>query len=72
MKKLIERIIETKNPTVVGLDPTLSYIPRQIQDEAFAEFGKTLRGAGISRFQQGNHRRGLRYCTRGETTVRLL
>ena len=45
MKKLIERIIETKNPTVVGLDPTLSYIPRQIQDEACAEFGKTLRGA---------------------------
>ena len=45
MKKLIERIIELKNPTVVGLDPKLDYIPEEIKESCFAEFGKTLRGA---------------------------
>ena len=25
--RLIERIIELKNPTVVGLDPKLEYVP---------------------------------------------
>ena len=45
MEKLIRRIIERNNPTVVGLDPTLDYIPAQVKAEAFAEYGKTLRGA---------------------------
>jgi len=29
--RLIEKIIETKNPTVVGLDPKLEYVPEFIQ-----------------------------------------
>lgn len=45
MEKLINRIIELKNPTVVGLDPTLDYIPEEIKKAAFAEYGKGLRGA---------------------------
>lgn len=45
MEKLIERIIALKNPTVVGLDPTLAYIPEQIKEEAFEQYGKTLKGA---------------------------
>ena len=45
MKKLIERIIELKNPTVVGLDPTLDYIPGQIKAAAFEKHGNTLAGA---------------------------
>lgn len=45
MEKLIRRIIETKNPTVVGLDPTLGYIPQQLKDAAFGEYGKNLKGA---------------------------
>ncbi|MEM1484799.1 orotidine-5'-phosphate decarboxylase [Oscillospiraceae bacterium PP1C4] len=45
MEKLIIKIIETKNPTVVGLDPTLDYIPAHIKEEAFRKYGKTLRGA---------------------------
>lgn len=45
MKKLIERIIELKNPTVVGLDPTLDFIPAHIKEKAFEEYGKNLRGA---------------------------
>lgn len=45
MQKLIERIIELKNPTVVGLDPTLDYIPGHIREEAFASEGKNEAGA---------------------------
>lgn len=45
MQKLIERIIELKNPTVVGLDPTLDYIPRHIVEEAFEKEGKNAKGA---------------------------
>ncbi|MCI8648912.1 MAG: orotidine-5'-phosphate decarboxylase [Anaerotruncus sp.] len=48
MEKLIRRIIETKNPTVVGLDPTLDYIPAQIREEAFAAYGKTLQSAAYA------------------------
>ena len=29
--KLIDRIVETKNPTVAGLDPKYSYIPAYIR-----------------------------------------
>ena len=45
MKKLIDKIVELGNPTVVGLDPTLDYLPAQIKEAAFAQFGKNLRGA---------------------------
>ncbi len=43
--KLIDKIIETHNPTVVGLDPRLDYIPEHILDKAFSEYGQTLKGA---------------------------
>lgn len=39
--KLIEKIKETENPTVVGLDPRLSYVPKHIKEQCFEEFGKT-------------------------------
>ena len=39
--KLIERIKATENPTVVGLDPRLSYVPKHIKEQCFEEFGKT-------------------------------
>jgi orotidine 5''-phosphate decarboxylase, subfamily 2 len=39
--KLIEKIKTTENPTVVGLDPRLSYVPKHIQQQCFDEFGKT-------------------------------
>ena len=34
--RLLEKIIETKNPTVAGLDPKLDFIPKYILDEALA------------------------------------
>ena len=37
MDRLIERIIELKNPTVAGLDPKLDYIPDFIIEYVVAE-----------------------------------
>lgn len=43
--RLIKKIIETKNPTVVGLDPKLDYIPEFIKQECFEKDGQTLKAA---------------------------
>ncbi len=43
--RLIAKIIETKNPTVAGLDPKLDYIPQYIREESYAKYGKNLEGA---------------------------
>lgn len=43
--RLIAKIIETKNPTVAGLDPKLDYIPAYIKEESYAKYGKNLEGA---------------------------
>ncbi|HIR41110.1 MAG TPA: orotidine-5'-phosphate decarboxylase [Candidatus Egerieicola pullicola] len=48
MDRLITRILETKNPSVAGLDPKLSYIPDFIKEEAFAKHGKNLEGAAAA------------------------
>jgi orotidine-5'-phosphate decarboxylase len=45
MDVLQEKIRQKKNPTVAGLDPKLDYIPQFIKDEAFGQYGKTLKGA---------------------------
>lgn len=42
---LITKIIATQNPTVLGLDPTLDFIPAEIKAEAYGMHGKTLEGA---------------------------
>ncbi|OPX43254.1 orotidine 5'-phosphate decarboxylase [Ruminiclostridium hungatei] len=43
--RLIESIKEKNNPTVVGLDPKLEYVPAFIREKAFKEYGVTLKGA---------------------------
>ena len=43
--RLIERIIELKNPTVVGLDPKLEYVPEYIQRRYLDKDGWTLKAA---------------------------
>ncbi|MCR5006130.1 MAG: orotidine-5'-phosphate decarboxylase [Clostridiales bacterium] len=43
--RLIDRIMELKNPTVVGLDPRLGMIPDHVKEAAYAKYGKTLEGA---------------------------
>ena len=55
IRKLIEQITRKYAPGVVGLDPMLSYVPKQIQEAAFEEFGETLEGAAeaIWQFNKG-------------------
>ena len=48
--RLIKKIIETKNPTVVGLDPKLEYVPDYIKNEFFNADGMTLKAAAKSIF----------------------
>ncbi len=43
--KLIDRIQKTGAPIVVGLDPTMKFVPDHIKKTAFAEKGETLEGA---------------------------
>lgn len=48
---LIDKINEKKNPTVVGLDPKLDYIPNFILNENYEKYGFTLKAAGKSIFE---------------------
>lgn len=45
INKLIEKIVQTNNPTVAGLDPKLEYVPEYIKEKAFSKYGYTLKGA---------------------------
>jgi orotidine-5'-phosphate decarboxylase len=42
--KLIKGIKEKNNPTVVGLDPRIEYVPQFIKEKAFSEYGNNLNG----------------------------
>ncbi|GHU55209.1 orotidine 5'-phosphate decarboxylase [Clostridia bacterium] len=50
MDKLIKKIIEKNNPTVVGLDPNLDFIPQSIKRKHFDEDGCTLKAASKAIF----------------------
>lgn len=43
--RLIEKIVQTQNPSVVGLDPKLEYVPQFIIDKKVKKYGKTLKAA---------------------------
>ncbi len=43
--RLIDSIREKNNPTVVGLDPKIEYIPAFIKEKSFKEYGINLKGA---------------------------
>ncbi len=51
INKLISKIKKTEAPIVVGLDPTMKFIPEHIQKKAFAEYGETLKGAAEAVWQ---------------------
>lgn len=51
INKLIEKIKKTGAPIVVGLDPMLAYVPKHVQQKAFAEYGETLEGAAEAVWQ---------------------
>ncbi len=46
--RLIKKIKETNNPSVVGLDPRLEFIPAHIKEKAFKESGEGLAGAAAA------------------------
>ena len=52
---LIGKIKATNNPSVVGLDPRIEYVPQYIREESFETFGKNLKGAAqaILKFNKG-------------------
>ncbi|HZK57362.1 MAG TPA: hypothetical protein VFD17_03540, partial [Clostridia bacterium] len=39
--RLIDKITEKQNPTVVGLDPRLEMVPQFMRERYFNEYGKT-------------------------------
>ena len=45
MKRLIEKIAQMQNPSVVGLDSLLDYIPQHIKDEKFEQYGDSFDAA---------------------------
>ena len=45
LDRLIEKIEQTQNPTVAGLDPKLDYVPEYIRKKCFEKYGETLKGA---------------------------
>lgn len=51
INQLVANIKKTGAPIVVGLDPMLNYIPKQVQKKAFAEYGETLEGAAEAIWQ---------------------
>jgi len=48
---LIKNIREKNNPTVMGLDPILDYIPDYIKEKAVKEYGDTFKAAGEAIFE---------------------
>ena len=51
INKLIGKIQKTGAPIVVGLDPTMKFVPEHIQKKAFAEYGETMKGAAEAVWQ---------------------
>ena len=51
INKLVSKIQKTEAPIVVGLDPTLKFVPQHIQQKAFAEYGETMKGAAEAIWQ---------------------
>lgn len=51
LDRMIEKIEQTQNPTVAGLDPKLDYVPEYIKAKCFEKYGETLKGAAKALFE---------------------
>ena len=51
--RLIENIVRTQNPSVVGLDPRLEYVPEYIVEKKLKKYGKTLKAASKANVRLG-------------------
>ena len=49
--QLIEKIVKTNAPVVVGLDPMLAYVPEHVQKAAFEQYGANPTGAAEAIWQ---------------------
>ena len=73
MKRLIEKIAQMQNPSVVGLDSLLDYIPQHIKDEKFEQYGDSFDAAAskpsstlsATSFRLSSHRQPTMSCTAG-------
>ncbi|HHV98575.1 MAG TPA: orotidine-5'-phosphate decarboxylase [Clostridiaceae bacterium] len=43
--RLIDNILEKNNPSVIGLDPRIEYVPSSIREKSYKEFGRNSKGA---------------------------
>jgi orotidine-5'-phosphate decarboxylase len=55
IEQLIQRIKKTNAPIVVGLDPTLSIIPKEILHRKIIEYGETLEAAADAVWEFNRH-----------------
>jgi len=51
INKLVSKIQKTNAPIVVGLDPMMNYMPKQVLDAAIKEYGESLEAAGEAIWQ---------------------
>lgn len=51
INQLVAKIKKTNAPIVVGLDPMMNYIPKEICSKVFAEMGETLEAAAEAAWQ---------------------
>ena len=51
INKLVDKIVKTNAPVVVGLDPMMKFIPEHIQAAAFEQYGESLEGAAEAIWQ---------------------
>ena len=51
INKLMREIQKKNAPIVVGLDPTMKFIPETVKKNAFSVYGETLQGAGEAIWQ---------------------
>ena len=51
INRLVKEIQKKNAPIVVGLDPTMKFIPGFIKENAFSVYGETLQGAGEAIWQ---------------------
>ena len=49
--RLVEEIRSTEAPICVGLDPQMGFLPEELKEKAFREYGETLEGAAEAIWQ---------------------
>ena len=48
INKLVDKIVKTNAPVVVGLDPMMKFIPEHIQAAAFEQYGEDRKSTRLN------------------------